>query len=1004
MSAISYGQLGISNAETLVNNTTTSAQQNPAVAQDTAGRYVVVWESEDQDGDGFGIYAEIYNADHTVRVSEFQINTNDQTEDQRHPDVAMDVNGNFCVVWQSNHDDVLYDREWDVYRKIYDIDGVQIAARSRVNSTTTRSQQRPTVAMNENYVVVAYKSQFGTDAYSVRGRFYDATTGAALQSPFDVMTNSGDHVAHVDVTIDDAGLALFVWQADNLDGDRNGIFASGYQQPNTQVFSEVQVNTTTAGNQQEPAVASDSAGNAMVVWSSFGQDGDHYGVYSRLMTTSGSFSGSEVIVNSTTADSQDHPRVEASREGNKFVVTWTDETAAGDGGQGVMARLYEAGTFQGSDELINTTTNGKQMLSDVSFGSESYDPIIAWQGGNRKDASSGSDNDDFGVYVAAASVADTTPPTPVCQNITVYLDGTGNATVNPIDVDGGSTDNIGVTNYSFWSSSGAYTCADVGTNSVVLIVEDAAGNSAACGATITVLDTVAPTAVCQNLTIYLDGAGNATILAGDVDAGSADNCSISSYAISQSSFTCTDAGANNVTLTVTDASGNIGSCNATVTVVDSVTPTVVCQNLTIYLDGAGNATITGADLDAGSSDNCTGSLTYTPSQSSFTCADIGTNNVTLTVTDPGGNSGACSATVTVLDSVTPTAVCQNITVYLDGSGNASITAADVDGGSTDNCGTPTLGINVSSFTCANVGANTVTLTATDGSGNVGSCTATVTVVDSISPTAACQNITVYLDGAGNATFTAADIDNGSTDNCGTPTLTASQTVFTCADAGTNNVTLTVTDASGNSAACVAVVTIADTTSPIASCQNLTVYLDGTGNASITTGDVDNGSSDNCGIASLALSQSAFTCADAGANTVTLTVADAAGNIDACTATVTVIDSVTPTAVCQDITVYLDGTGNASITANNVDGGSTDNCGTPTLGVDVSAFTCSNVGANTVTLTATDASGNVGSCTATVTVLDTLAPTASCQDITVYLDGAGNVTITGADIDNGSTDN
>lgn len=85
MSAISYGQLGISNAETLVNNTTTSAQQNPAVAQDTAGRYVVVWESEDQDGDGFGIYAEIYNADHTVRVSEFQINTNDQTEDQRHP-------------------------------------------------------------------------------------------------------------------------------------------------------------------------------------------------------------------------------------------------------------------------------------------------------------------------------------------------------------------------------------------------------------------------------------------------------------------------------------------------------------------------------------------------------------------------------------------------------------------------------------------------------------------------------------------------------------------------------------------------------------------------------------------------------------------------------------------------------------------------------------------------------------------------------------------------------
>ncbi|MDB2656631.1 T9SS type A sorting domain-containing protein [Crocinitomicaceae bacterium] len=1001
LSASSFGQLSVSTAESLVNTTTTSAQQNPAVSQDTAGRYVVVWESEGQDGDGFGIYAEIYNADHTVRVSEFLVNTSDQTADQRYPAVAMDVNGNFIVAWQSNEDDATSDREWDVYRKLYDIDGNVVSARLRANSTTTRNQMRPAVAINENYILVGWMSQFGVDDYTIRMRTYNAS-GAALMSPITIDDETADHVAHLDIDMDDQDDAIFVWQADNLDGDRKGIFAAGYNFSGGTTFSQVQVNTTTTGNQQEPSVAVDSAGNAMVVWSSFAQDGDHYGVYSRLMNTSGSFSGGEVIVNSTTADSQDHAKVAASREGNKFVVTWTDETASGDGNQGVMAILYEAGSFQGSDELINSTTNGKQMLSDVVYGSENYEPIIAWQGGNRKGVSSGGDSDGYGVFVAAVATSDTTPPNPICQNVTVYLDGTGNVSIVPSDIDGGSTDNVGVTSLSV--STDSWTCANIGANGVILTVFDAAGNSAACGATVTVLDTVSPTAVCQNLNVYLDGAGNASITAGDVDAGSSDNCSVATYGISQSSFTCTDVGVNNVTLTVTDPSGNIGTCTSNVTVLDTVSPSAVCQNVTVYLDGSGNATITGADLDAGSTDNCGGSLVYGASPSAFTCTDIGANNVTLTVTDPGGNISSCTSTVTVVDSVSPTAVCQDITVYLDGTGNASITSADVDGGSTDNCGTPTLGINVSSFTCANVGPNTVTLTATDGSGNVGSCTAIVTVVDSISPTAVCQDITVYLDGAGNATITTGDIDNGSSDNCAVAGLSLSQSAFTCANVGANAVTLTVTDASGNTSACASTVTIIDSISPTAVCQDITVYLDGTGNTTITTGDIDNGSSDNCSIASYALSQSAFTCADAGANSVTLTVTDASGNSSTCTTTVTIIDSVTPTAVCQDLTVYLDGTGNATITSADVDGGSTDNCGTPTLGINVSSFTCANVGPNTVTLTATDGSGNVGSCTATVTVVDSISPTAVCQDITVYLDGTGNTTITTGDIDNGSSDN
>ena len=54
--------------------------------------------------------------------------------------------------------------------------------------------------------------------------------------------------------------------------------------------------------------------------------------------------------------------------------------------------------------------------------------------------------------------------------------------------------------------------------------------------------------------------------------------------------------------------------------------------------------------------------------------------------------------------------------------------------------------------------------------------------------------------------------------------------------------------------------------------------------------------------------------------MTLTITDAHGNSDMCTATVTIEDNVDPTAICQDITVQTDGSGKRLITANDIDNG------------------------------------------------------------------------------------
>ncbi len=85
-------------------------------------------------------------------------------------------------------------------------------------------------------------------------------------------------------------------------------------------------------------------------------------------------------------------------------------------------------------------------------------------------------------------------------------------------------------------------------------------------------------------------------------------------------------------------------------------------------------------------------------------------------------------TSSITDNTNPTASCKNITVYLDNSGNATISASDIDNGSSDACGISSMTINKSSFTCANIGDNSVILTVTDNYNNQASCTATVKVV------------------------------------------------------------------------------------------------------------------------------------------------------------------------------------------------------------------------------------------------------------------------------------
>ena len=609
------------------------------------------------------------------------------------------------------------------------------------------------------------------------------------------------------------------------------------------------------------------------------------------------------------------------------------------------------------------------------------------------------------VCTTLVDIIDNAPPVASCfTSVPLYLDQAGQGILSAGMVDDGSSDNCST---SLTLSKTNFTCADLGTENVILTVADGVGQEDQCTASVSILDTIRPQAFCTPVAIPLDENGQAALPAGQVNNGSSDNCGIASLNLSQSQFSCADLGQQEVTLTVEDAAGLTETCRSTVTVVDNRAPEAFCQDITIYLNNIGSAGISAADIDNGSRDNCSLN-TRAISRGVFGCADLGERAVTLTARDGIGNEDQCTATVTVRDTVSPVALCQPVTLYLDEFGQTTLQPEMVNNNSRDNCGSlSNLLLSEYVYFCDDIGQNEVTLFVTDASGNSGSCQAPVTVVDTISPQAVCRDVTLYLNDRGVAALSPDTLNNGTIDNCSAPlTFDADQDRFTCSDLGTQPVIVTATDPYGNEGVCMAQVTILDTLSPEPVCQAVTLYLDDRGTATVTPEEVDNSSRDNCGLpAALTLSQSLFDCNDVGTSPLILSLEDPSGNVAQCTTSVTVQDTIAPEAKCRNFTLEVGINGQARLTPDLINGASLDNCTSPLeFALNRTAFSCADLGPNTVVLTATDAAQNSDTCQATVTVIDSKLPEVRTEDITVYLTQDGTVTISPEDVENGSTDN
>ncbi|MEZ4940095.1 MAG: HYR domain-containing protein [Saprospiraceae bacterium] len=587
-----------------------------------------------------------------------------------------------------------------------------------------------------------------------------------------------------------------------------------------------------------------------------------------------------------------------------------------------------------------------------------------------------------------------------------------------------------VTGRMMLSGSAATLTFPVGETKIPYTWSDDMGNDTTEFIIVIVKENIAPTAKCKPgiITLPVDAMGQAILTTAMVDDGSFDNCNLDTLYLSQSMFDCNDlsvlVGNSMVTLTAEDANSNSATCTATIAVVDNIAPQILCPgNKTVttnngctadnianiglseammtpliagqYIDNCG-VTMVNWQLSGVTTGSGTGSV---PPATAF---NKGVTTVTYTVKDASGNNAVCNFSINVTDNTPPmwtgTGQAPNSTISMNANiGGCQAQVSWVVPTFTDACTNPvTVSATHTPGSFFNFGTTTVTYTALDGVGNATTHTFNVVVVDTQAPVANCKDITVSLNASGVVTVNAPQVNNLSTDNCFF-TFTSPSVTYDCDNLGNNNYTLQITDGSGNTATCVATITVQDLIPPVALCTNVSpINLDNTGNALLDATTVNNGSTDNtyplCPLDyDISVDGSAFgptfnfDCSLLGNRVLTLQVTDAAGNTATCTQIVLVKD-ITPPSITPPANITINCDESTAPANTGTFSGVSDNCDSdPDVVLLADGFingSCPNEFTIIRSWQATDASGNSVVVTHSIFVEDVENPTFNIQNAIV----------------------
>ncbi|MDH6269865.1 hypothetical protein M2360_005297 [Rhizobium sp. SG_E_25_P2] len=331
---------------------TTSSTYDSNVTALTGGGYVITWASYDSSETGYVNYFEILNSDGSVAGEPTVISSTSSNGGWASAETAALADGGFAIVWTDYTTN-------EIKLGTYTADGVSdlVVTVADASSQYSYSYNDVSVLPDGNLVVSWADYTKDGSSYGVYMKILDASGAEVLgETKVNDYTNNSQY--NQKVTPLENGSFAIVWTSYGQDSSGEGVYMKIYSADGAEILGETRVNEYTTSAQYLPRVIALAEGGFSVTWSSEGQDGSSYGVYTKVYDNSGSVVLGETRVNDTT-------------EGYQY---WSDVTPLANGGF--------VSTWMSYDNSSNYEIFCKQFAADgttvtsefqVSSGSNTYD-------------------------------------------------------------------------------------------------------------------------------------------------------------------------------------------------------------------------------------------------------------------------------------------------------------------------------------------------------------------------------------------------------------------------------------------------------------------------------------------------------------------------------------------------------------------------------------------------------------------------------------------------------
>ncbi|MBI9038752.1 MAG: T9SS type A sorting domain-containing protein [Bacteroidales bacterium] len=257
----------------LVNNNGRYLNYCPVVACKKNGDFIIVWGDSDdgsknkyafrdlddenilesnssktKKGTEPDIFAQQYLSDGTPLAGNFKVNDDIGNTDQVYPDIAVDTNGNFIIIWQDNRN-----VDWDLYIQRFLSDGTPVGSNLKlIDSLACSYNAHPSISTDAdgNFIIVWNDKRNGNyDIFAQRYLFDGTPIGNNFRVNDD---NSNNSQSYPNISVNEFGNFIIAWN--DLRNGYKDVYAQRYLSNGTALGSNYMISNTGDLVQNGPVV------------------------------------------------------------------------------------------------------------------------------------------------------------------------------------------------------------------------------------------------------------------------------------------------------------------------------------------------------------------------------------------------------------------------------------------------------------------------------------------------------------------------------------------------------------------------------------------------------------------------------------------------------------------------------------------------------------------------------------------------------------------------------